>query len=89
MSVYKRVCMVIQVLFFLLFLILSVEEGATLFTSKKFTVFPGVTKVRPISPNFMRGYPFEPHRPPEKVTYSDHFGGGKNDFFGKCHQLTD
>ena len=58
--------------FLWLFLMLSVEEGATLLTPKKFTVFPGVTKVGQICPTFIRGYPYEPHRPPEKVTFPDH-----------------
>ena len=58
--------------FFLLFLILSVEEGTTLLTPKKITVFPGTTKVGPICPTFIRGDPYEPHRAHEKVTFSDH-----------------
>ena len=58
--------------FFLLFLILSVEEDTTLLTLQKITVFPGTTKVGPICPTFIRGDPYEPHRPPEKVTFSDH-----------------
>ena len=58
--------------FFLLFLILSVEEDTTLLTLQKITVFPGSTKVGPICPNFIRGDPYEPHRPAEKVTFSDH-----------------
>ena len=39
------------------------EEGATLLTPKKFTVFPGVTKVGQICPTFIRGYPYEPQNP--------------------------
>ena len=58
--------------FFLLFLILSVEEDTTLLTPKKITVFPGTTKVGPICPTFIRGDPYEPHRAHEKVTFSDH-----------------
>ena len=58
--------------FFLLFLILSVEEGTTLLTPKKITVFPGTKKVGQICPTFIRGDPYEPHRPREKVTFSDH-----------------
>ena len=69
---YTRVCIRIQVLIFLLFLILSVEEGTTLLTPKKITVFPGTKKVGQICPTFIRGDPYEPHRPREKVTFSDH-----------------
>ena len=58
--------------FFLLFLILSVEKDTTLLTLQKITVFPGTTKVGPICPTFIRGDPYEPHRRPEKVTFSDH-----------------
>ena len=58
--------------FFLLFLILSVEEDTTLLTLQKITVFPGTTKVGPICPTFIRGDPYEPHRAHEKVTFSDH-----------------
>ena len=47
--------------FFLLFLILSVEEDATLLTLQKINVFPGTTKVGPICPTFIRGDPYEPH----------------------------
>ena len=57
---------------FLLFLILSVEEGITLLTSEKITVFPGTKKVGQICPTFIRGDPYEPHRSREKVTFSDH-----------------
>ena len=56
--------------FFLLFLIFSVEEGATRQTSKKFTVFTGKIKVGPKCPIFIRGDPYEPHKPTEKVTFS-------------------
>ena len=58
--------------FLWLFLILSVEEGTTVLTPKKITVFPGTQKVGPFCPTFIRGDPYEPHRPPEKVTFSDH-----------------
>ena len=58
--------------FFLLFLILSVEKDTTLLTLQKITVFPGTTKVGPICPTFIRGDPYELHRRPEKVTFSDH-----------------
>ena len=61
-----------RAIFFLLFVILSVEEGTTLLTPKKITVFPGTTKVGPICPTFIRGDPYEPHRAHEKVTFSDH-----------------
>ena len=52
--------------------LLSVEEGTTLLTQKKITVFPGTAKVGPICPTFIRGDPYEPHRAHEKVTFSDH-----------------
>ena len=58
--------------FLWLFLILSVKVGTTGLTSKKFTVFPGTKKVGPICSDFIRGDPYKPHEPPEKVTFSDH-----------------
>ena len=38
----------------------------------KITVFPGNKKVGLNCPTFIRGDPYEPHRPHEKVTFSDH-----------------
>ena len=58
--------------FLSLFLILSVDEGTTGLTPKKFTVFSGTKKVGPICPTFIRGDPYEPQKPPEKVSFSDH-----------------
>ena len=49
MYAYKRA------IFFLLFLILSMEEGTTLLTPKQITVFPGTKKVGQICPTFIRG----------------------------------
>ena len=61
--------------FFWLFLILSVEEDTTLLTQKKITVFPGTQKVGPICLTFICGwYPYEPHRPPQKDTFSENYG---------------
>ena len=57
--------------FLWLFLILSVEEGTTGLTPKKCTVFSGTKKVGLICPIFVRGDPYDPHKPPEKVTFSD------------------
>ena len=45
----------IHVLIFLLFLIFSVEEGATSLTPKKFTIFTGKIKVGPKFPFFLIG----------------------------------
>ena len=47
-------------------------RGYNSFDPKKITVFPGTQKVGPICPTFIRGDPYEPHRRPEKVTFSDH-----------------
>ena len=47
-------------------------RGCNTFDPQKCTVFPAVTKVGPIWPTFIRGDPYEPHRPSEKVTFSDH-----------------
>ena len=62
--------------FFLLFLIFSVEEGATRLTPKKFTVFTGKIKVGPKCPIFIRGDPYEPHKPPEKSLFKTISWGG-------------
>ena len=70
--VYARVYTYTRANFLWLFLVLNVKEGTTVLTSKKFTVFPGTQKVGPICPTFMRGDPYEPHRLPQKVTFSDH-----------------
>ena len=40
----------------ILFLILSVNEGATFLTPQSFAVFPGQNKVGPIRLAFIRGY---------------------------------
>ena len=69
---YTRVCIAYKRAIFLLSPIFSVEEDATLLTPKKFTVFPGTKKVGPICPTFIRGDPYEPHKPTEKVTFSGH-----------------
>ena len=42
------------------------------FTPKKFTDFPGMQKVGPFWQNFIREYPYEPPKTPEKVNFSDH-----------------
>ena len=71
--VYTHVCvMCIHVLFFVTFPHFECERGYNSFDPKKITVFSGTKKVGPICPTFIRGYPYEPHRPPEKVTFSDH-----------------
>ena len=48
------------------------EEVTRLSTKRNVTVFPGKIKVGPICPTFIRGDPNEPHKPPEKVTFTDH-----------------
>ena len=70
--VYECVYACTHANFLWLFLILSVEEGTTGLTQKKFIVFSGTIKVGPICSDFIRGDPYEPHKPPEKVTFSDH-----------------
>jgi len=40
-----------------------------MFDPKKFTVFPGKIKVGQKCPIFIRGDPYEPHKPTEKVTF--------------------
>ena len=42
------------------------KEVTKNFTPKKFTVFPGIQKVGPIWQNFIREYPYEPPKTPEK-----------------------
>ena len=46
-------------------------RGYNRFDLKKFTVFSGTQKVGPICLTFIRGDPYKPHEPPEKVTFSD------------------
>ena len=48
------------------------EEVTRLSTKRNVTVFPGKIKVGPICPTFIRGDPYEPQKPPEKVSFSDH-----------------
>ena len=57
--VYACVYAYKRAIFFLLFLILSMEEGTTLLTPKQITVFPGTPKVGPICPTFIRGDPYD------------------------------
>jgi len=40
-----------------------------MFDPKKFTVFPGKIKVGPKCPIFIRGDPYEPHKPTEKSLF--------------------
>ena len=61
-----------NMLIFLLFLTFSMKEVTKNFTPKKFTVFPGKIKVGPKCPTFIREYPYEPPKTPEKVNFSDH-----------------
>ena len=55
--------------FFLLFLTFSMKEVTKNCTPKKFTVFPGIQKVGPIWQNFIREYPYEPPKTPEKSKF--------------------
>ena len=48
------------------------KEVTKNFTPIKFTVFPGKIKVGPKCPTFIREYPYEPPKTPEKVNFSDH-----------------
>ena len=45
------------------------KEDTAGLTLKKFTVFSGTKKVGPICPTFIRGDPYEPHKPPEKSLF--------------------
>ena len=69
---YTRVSMHPNMLIFLLFLTFCMKEVTKNFTPKKITVFPGIQKVGPIWQNFIREYPYEPPKTPEKVNFSDH-----------------
>ena len=73
--VYTRVYAYIRANFFWQFLMFSVEEGTTLSTQLNCTIFPGKYKVGQFYSIFIRGDPYEPQRPPKKVTFSDHYLG--------------
>ena len=71
--IYARVYAYTRTNFFWQFLILSESVDATLLAPKRFTIFPGkLIKVGQFYSTFIRGDPYEPHRPIKKVTFSDH-----------------
>ena len=66
----KKIITYTRAIFLLTFRHFECGRGKTGLTPKKYIVFSGKIKVGPKCPTFIRGDPYEPHKPPKKVNFS-------------------